>query len=281
MSETDTPLKQLFTGFGKELAQWLLNTPIKSARHAATELPPSKGTIRADYVLEVTLPDDSQLLLHTEFQGSSSERPVPWRMLDYNARLAEQTQFFVCSTIIYLGEGAGATDTGQHQLLCPVTGKPSIQWHYQVLHLWRLKAEQLLALNNPVLLTLIGQTEIANPAEIFPQVLASIRQQTEGQQKLLQLFIDLLNKEEWLAMVKQLVEQDPILNTPFMREKQMLRLEGKRETLSHLLEKRFNALPTWVTKKLENATAEELEQWTLRILDVDSLEQVFDLDNDS
>jgi hypothetical protein len=82
-------------------------------------------------------------------------------------------------------------------------------------------------------------------------------------------------------MAKQLIKENPILNTPSMREKQKLWLEakqegkreGKKEQLSHLLKKRF---PGWVTKKLEKATIKKLELWTLRILNANTLEQVFE-----
>jgi len=57
------------------------------------------------------------------------------------------------------------------------------------------------------------------------------------------------------------------------------RQEGKRMAeiaiLRRLLEKRFSPLPEWVNPRLEHASTEQLEVWSLRILDASCLEDVF------
>jgi len=37
-----------------------------------------------------------------------------------------------------------------------------------------------------------------------------------------------------------------------------------------------SALPNWVEARLSNASAEQLEQWAERLLDIDSLDALFD-----
>ena len=54
------------------------------------ELP--AGVVRTDTVFRVTLADGRVILLHVEFQGRRSERPMPLRMLDYISRLTQQEQ---------------------------------------------------------------------------------------------------------------------------------------------------------------------------------------------
>ncbi|MBF0182307.1 MAG: DUF4351 domain-containing protein [Magnetococcales bacterium] len=53
------------------------------------------------------------------------------------------------------------------------------------------------------------------------------------------------------------------------------RQEGKAETLTSLLKRRFGAVPTWASEKIAKATSLSLEEWSLRVLDAQSLEEVF------
>lgn len=51
--------------------------------------------------------------------------------------------------------------------------------------------------------------------------------------------------------------------------------QGRLGLLIHLLTHRFGPLPDEISQRLEHATAEEIETWADRILDADSLAQVF------
>lgn len=57
--------------------------------------------------------------------------------------------------------------------------------------------------------------------------------------------------------------------------KQQGEQQGKLMMLRNLLEKRFGSLPSWVNSRLEQATAQELEQWSLQLFDAIGLEDVF------
>ena len=52
---------------------------------------------------------------------------------------------------------------------------------------------------------------------------------------------------------------------------------GMAQTLRRQLARRFGPLPEWVLVKLVEASQEDLECWTDRILDAGSLEAVFEL----
>ncbi|WP_050978424.1 DUF4351 domain-containing protein [Beggiatoa alba] len=77
------------------------------------------------------------------------------------------------------------------------------------------------------------------------------------------------------------MSDDEILNTAGIRREWMLRQEGLQEEaqtiLRLLLEKRFAHVPPWVAEKLQQATKSQLENWTLRILDAQHIEQIFDV----
>jgi hypothetical protein len=53
------------------------------------------------------------------------------------------------------------------------------------------------------------------------------------------------------------------------------RQEGLCQALKLLLVRRFGDLPQWYIRKLEQASTEQLEYWTAKIFDVNSLEELF------
>jgi hypothetical protein len=80
----------------------------------------------------------------------------------------------VWSAVLYVGRGAGLDGTGNYQLTGP-DGAVTLSWHYQVVHLWAMQAEKLVAVGRPALLALVGQTHIEAPEALLPQVVAYIR----------------------------------------------------------------------------------------------------------
>jgi len=236
MPQTDTPFKLLVSEFALDFAAWLLDVSDADVRHVHplnVELP--AGAVRTDTVFRVTLADGRVTLLHIEFQGRRSERPMPLRMLDYISRLAQQGRTsrlngHLCSAVLYVGDGAGADDEGTHQVDCHDEGL-TLAWRYRVIRLWQMQAEELLALDHPALLTLIGQTRIEEPERVLPQVIATIRQMSdEGERiRLFAALTSLMRDEEMLRMAEQLIEamdQDLMLDTPFLRR---IREEGRAE----------------------------------------------------
>ena len=51
--------------------------------------------------------------------------------------------------------------------------------------------------------------------------------------------------------------------------------EGQISVLKRLLKRRFQQLPSWVEERLGQASSEELESWAERVLDAESLDEVF------
>lgn len=231
MSKTDNPLKIVVREFAPDFAAWLLDVDkidISHVRSVNIEL--STEPVRSDMVFHVTLTGDRATLLHIEFQGPRSKRPMSLRMLDYMSHLAQQEQSDLCSVVLYVGDGAGAGDDGIHQVDCPVGGL-SLAWHYRVIRLWQMRAEDFLILNRPALLTLIGQTHIKEPENILPQVVKTIGQTPDVRERsrLFAALASLMRDEEVLEMVEQLVkaiEHEPLLNTPLLRR---VREEGRGE----------------------------------------------------
>ena len=99
---------------------------------------------------------------------------MKWRMLEYMARLASTHPLDVWSAVLYVGRGAGLDDTGDYQLTGP-DGAVTLSWHYQVVRLWAMQAEELVAVGRPALLALVGQTHIERPDVLLPQIVTHIR----------------------------------------------------------------------------------------------------------
>jgi len=84
-------------------------------------------------------------------------------------------------------------------------------------------------------------------------------------------------------------DEDLLIDTPFLRKMRETGwregqtaglLEGHKQgefhLLSRLLHQRFGELPAWANSRLQQASVEQLERWSLRVLEAQRLEQVFD-----
>jgi hypothetical protein len=193
------------------------------------------------------------LVLHIEFQGRASHQPMKWRLLEYMARLATTHHLDVWSAVLYVGRGAGIDDTGRYQLTGP-GGAVTLSWHYQVVRLWAMQAEELVATGRPALLALVGQTHIEAPEVLLPQVVTHMRSVSDADMRgrLLTALVALISQEEMIAMVERLLEEDGLLlDTPFLRR---MRAEGalmaRRQSILDALRLRFDP-PISVYQQLE------------------------------
>jgi hypothetical protein len=226
MAATDHPLKRLVSTFIMEFASWLLSMPVHAARPLNVEL--LADILTTDQVFQATLNDGRELVLHIEFQGRRSQPPMPWRMLEYMPRLAAAYRLPLWSVVFYVGAGAGVDDTGYHTVSGPADIAPLV-WQYQVVRLWQMSAEGLLALGQPALLALVGQTRMDQPAVILPAVLARLRAVADAELRgrLLTALLALLPAQEMIEMVERLLEDETgLLDTPYLHR---IREEGREE----------------------------------------------------
>jgi predicted transposase YdaD len=227
MAKTDSPLKRLVNFFITDFVAWLLNAQVREVHTLNVEL--SAEPIQADQIFQVTLTDGRTQILHFEFQGHRSHRPMPERMLDYMSRLRlAYPHLDLCSVVFYVGHGAGHDDNGQHQVHCS-RGDASLVWNYQVIHLWQMEAEALYDLNQPALLPLVGQTHIDNPSELFPKIVERLKAipDLQMQSRLFTALVALMSDQEMIEMVEKLIDEEGLLlDTPYLRR---IREEGWEE----------------------------------------------------
>ncbi|MBF0296263.1 MAG: DUF4351 domain-containing protein [Magnetococcales bacterium] len=51
--------------------------------------------------------------------------------------------------------------------------------------------------------------------------------------------------------------------------------KGEAKILTRLLQRRFGAIPDWAGEKIAKATPQSLEEWSLRFVDAQSLDEIF------
>lgn len=220
MSATDHPLKQLVTAFIFDFARWLLQMDIQEVTSRNIELHPPSDPIFSDQIFLVKLADGRTVILHIEFQGKQTHRPMRFRLLDYLSRIVlTYPDAMVMSVVLYVGHGAGEKDSGEYRILQP-DGTPCVEWRYKVVRLWDMDAETLLAMDSPSLLPLVGQMRIHQPAVVFPHVVERLHAVEDEEQRwrLLSAFVALIDDEEKLQMIENLMENNELLlDTPFLR----------------------------------------------------------------
>jgi predicted transposase YdaD len=232
MAETDTPLKLLVTDFADVIIPWLLDDAVVHIEPENPELP--AGTVLSDAIFRVALADGRQTLLHIEFQGPGSDRPMPIRMLDYVSRLAQRGEEHLCSVVLYVGEGTGRDDQGQYAVTCPNTDEVTLSWRYRVIRLWDMTVADLLDEERPALLPLAGLTKLAEgaEAELREAVLRiSVHENEEERARMLTLFVSLLPTKELTAAMERMIgdmNERLLLDTPFLRR---IREQGVEEGL--------------------------------------------------
>ena len=183
-NKTDSSLKRLVELAPVDFAEWLLDTKVVNIRSATIELQPNPNATYSDLVFWVTVElseeekknnVDNRLLLHIEFQGASSERPMRFRVLDYLVGFADKERGTrIHSVVFYIGEKTNVTDTGHHRVM-GIGERVTLAWHYDAIWLWNLEPQKLLDAGRPALLPLLGQSKLEHPDQIIPVIYQEIR----------------------------------------------------------------------------------------------------------
>jgi len=189
------------------------------------------------------------------------------------------------SVVFYVGEGAGISDTGRHVIQGPAELAP-LMWQYQVVHLWQMPAEDLLALDRPALLALVGQTRLNSPAVVLPVVVARLRQvpDPEARGRLLTALLALLPQEDIVTMVEKLLEDDTLLlDTPYLRRireagREVGREEGRESGREEgILVARRRSIVDALTLRFAPSTAvlQQVVQYLDTLTDEAAMERLF------
>jgi predicted transposase YdaD len=220
---------------------------------------------------------------HFELQ-SENDTAMDYRMLEYYPLLCLEFGRPPQQTVLYVGnEPLRMKGRLDH---------PRLRFSYRVIDIREFDAEPLLESDSPAdnLLALLCRNGASRTA--VRRILRKLRRlpQREQADRLVQLFIiSGLRRVE--PIVRQEAQRMPItvdlMENEFFRDaiinaKQEGKREGKQEgkqeggsaILRMQLAQRFGKLPKWALTQLATADAATLEQWGLRLLSADKLEDV-------
>jgi hypothetical protein len=206
-------------------------------------------------------------LVHIELQ-STNHAEMAVRMAEYCLRVYRKFGRFPRQVVLYVGED-------RLRMESELTG-PDISFRFRILDIRDLDGERLPASDR------VGDNVIA--------VLARLRDQREAVQQIIERIARLEAAEREAALrallilsglrhlgtvVEQEARKMPILNN--ILEHEVLGRERHEEALTmvrQIVEKRFGAVPAWVEQRLAAKSVSELEKLNVRVLDVQSLEEL-------
>ncbi len=288
----DVALKAIFQSHSSQFFFHLLGS--RPVRQLSVEFVSVEKRI-PDLVFEL---EDGRIL-HVELQVDN-DPTMPWRMLQYYWLLrSNYRDHVVVQAVVYVGNArlrmSSEIDEGSLQfryslvdirqfsgevflqspssseralaLLCPVPdARETIA---RVLRSW---AEVPFDERNNLLETLVILSGLRGLKSVVQERLPSMAINTEV----------LIRDNEWFQEWKELGVKEGRqegVKEGLQEGRQEGRQEGQKEgrsaLLRRLIERKFGPLPQWAEDRLSGATAEQLDECALRILDASALEQIF------
>lgn len=219
MSTTDHPLKVLVQQFGRDFAEWLLETEVLSVEPVNVEL--AAETLKVDSLLRVFQANGDVILLHVEFQGRRSEPAMSLRQLRYLSQLIVRhgLETRLRSVVLYTERGAGRNDLG-HYRVEDGHGQATLEWRYTPVLLWQISGEEILQTGRPALFPLVSLTRADDLPRILPEIVATLRRQTDNElrARLFNGLLALASDQEVLKMMENLLSHDEYeFETPYLR----------------------------------------------------------------
>ncbi|MBF0147254.1 MAG: DUF4351 domain-containing protein [Magnetococcales bacterium] len=272
-SQYDTTLKDLFEKPPQRLLQILIG------REAVELLPVEFASIQKRLPdLVFLLEDDS--IFHLELQSNSEG--MDWRMLMYYSLIRQRYPSRVLvQKVLYIGLNEWHPGSAIEE--------PSLSFRYEVVDIRNIDCRELMdssSLEENILAILC---RIDNKKVIIQEILyriseLPIKARADALTKLVilsrlrRLETVVKMEAEEMSLTFNLMENDvfrPIIMKAQMDSEQKGRQEGEATILTRQLQRRFGDVPEWANKKIAEAEPSSLEEWSLRIFDAQSLDEVF------
>ena len=226
-------------------------------------------------------------LYHLELQ-TANESTMPERMLDYFSLLFNTYRQEPFQQVLYVG--SKTLSMTNHLTLT------KLQFEYEVVDIRQIDCRPLLESPNleDNLLAILCRIE-GREREVVQRILHRIAQVTSKERRdfweqlliltgLRSIQVQELVKPEGQKMPitvdmgetiwgKELFEKGE--RQGILEGERRGKLKGEALILQRLLTKRFGPLPKWAVEKIAQAQSEQLEQWSLQLLDAETLEEVF------
>ncbi|MDQ2717967.1 MAG: hypothetical protein M3Z08_23995 [Chloroflexota bacterium] len=169
----DEGLKRLLRESPQDFITWLVRDAIYLNQASAEfylKLDRHRKVV-ADAICSCTLHEQS-IMVHIEFQ-SEGDRYMGLRLLEYNVLADREYDCPVISCVIYLLKDSGIIESPLIRML--ESGQPIYQFHFQVIELWELRAEDLVQAHLPGILALLPLTKDGRDPAVIEEMIVQLQ----------------------------------------------------------------------------------------------------------
>lgn len=286
----DIPLKDLFQQAPQQLVRLL--TGCEAVEMLNVEYPSLKLR-KPDLVVRLS----NRQLYHLELQSRNDEDML-WRMLDYFLLIRQHYGIEPLQQVLYVGQ--------EKPRFLTTYQSNRLSFHYELVDIRNIDCQILLQsdlLPDNILAILC---RLDNPTQVLRTLLTKIYQLNNKQSKDMLLFLanlstlrnlsPLLEQEKHNMALELTLEGNVFLQDAYRKgqhfgeekglknglEKGLTQglkkglKEGEATVLIRLLEKRFGQLEQMTKQRIMEASLEQLESWTDKIFDLQTIEQLFE-----
>jgi len=269
----DVPLKELLHHFPQRFLQML--TGLQATDWLNVEYPSVKSR-RPDLVARLT--DGS--ILHLELQ-SSPDPQMLWRMLEYYILIYQHYGVYPLQQVVYIGQA-----TPHFETHCTTK---HLSFYYELIDSRQLEGRLLLesdVLADNILAILC---RLDNYEVTLKNILNKINTLDDNARKDMLLILanlanlrnlnPILEQEEQRMSIELSIENNFFMRKAFQQGTQQGLQQGMQQgeikLLQKMLEKRFGALPLEIKQTIAQASIQQIETWSDRVLDSPTLAAIF------
>jgi len=274
-------MKRLIRANPQHFVSWIL----KGAQFRdALSIELKNWTRETDFLLDVIL-DGLLMLLHIEFQ-STDDTDMAQRLLEYNILATREHGRKVLSCVIYLRPDKTIVETPLIWAL--PNGQDVLRFHFVVIKLWEIPAEDILRTGLTGLLPLLPLAKGGARHEVVDEMVTELVAAEEFRLlPLAKMFASLMLKyetdREWLerrfAVYKDILEDSWVYQENIQKGIEMERqqeLQRQRHALLTIVQARFPEMVDLTKKQIDSiADPESLQDLIVKISLAQNLPEVF------
>ncbi len=245
----DDTMKRLIRAHPQHFVSWVLKGAIFKA---ALSIELKNWTREADFLLDV-IQNERQMLIHMEFQSREDE-DMAQRLLEYNILATREHGRPVLSCVIYLRKDSKIAES---PLIWELpNGQKVLYFHFIVIKLWDITADELIQTNLTGLLPLVPLTKDGGQYEVIDEVATKLAAAKEyNLLEYARRFASLVFKEgsdhEWLnrrfAVYKDILEDSWVVQ----EQRREGELRGLHLAVQDVIQARFPEILPFVKKQMD------------------------------
>jgi hypothetical protein len=252
----DDTMKRLIRAHPQHFVSWVLKGAIFKA---ALSIELKNWTRETDFLLDV-IQNEGQMLVHMEFQSREDE-DMAQRLLEYNVLATREHGRPVLSCLIYLRKDSRIAESPLIWQL--PDGQKVLYFHFIVIKLWEIRAEELIQTDLTGLLPLVPLTKDGGQYEVIDKIATKLAAANEyNLLEYARRFASLVFKEgsdhEWLnrrfAMYKDILEDSWVVQ----EERLEGELRGLHLAVQDVIQARFPEILPYAKKQMEGIGDTEL-----------------------